>query len=207
LDTLFQSFSQVDSSSTRAYGGTGLGLAICRKICHLLEGEIWADSVPGRGSTFYFTIEGTVVQNEQTLTQTDLHEMIDDDEPMRILLVEDEAQTRQLLSEILKQMGHDCQTAGSGKSAIEALSRQSFDIIFMDVDMAEMDGQEATRRIRGGEAGENARETYICALTAYANGDDRKACLEAGMNDHLGKPILTKNLRSVISQAKQQRLS
>ncbi|MGE9292146.1 MAG: ATP-binding protein, partial [Puniceicoccales bacterium] len=204
LSTLFKSFSQVDSSSTRKYGGTGLGLAICRKICHLLGGDIWAESHENRGTTFYFTIDGEVIQQDTS------HPMATADDiptnPLHILLVEDEVQTRQLLQEILKQMGHQCETASSGEDALELLTNDRFDIVFMDVEMTGMDGLETTRTIRRGDAGEENKDTVICALTAYTHGDDKQACLDAGMNEHLGKPILTKNLKAVLAKAGQQKV-
>ncbi len=204
LDQLFKSFSQVDSSSTRRYGGTGLGLAICRKICHLLEGDIWAESIPGRGSTFYFTIQAQAVGDAPDHALSS--ERPQTHQQLNILLVENEDQTRQLLEEIIKQMGYSCESAVSGQEAIECIRQEHFDLVFMDVGMDDMDGQETTRRIRSGEAGQDKADTYICALTAYTHGDDKQSCLEAGMNDHLGKPILTKHLRAVIDLACQRRV-
>ncbi len=204
LNTLFKSFSQVDSSSTRKFGGTGLGLAICQKICHLLGGDIWAESHEGRGTTFYFTVEGEIIQQDAPLLPRE--EERQPLEPLHILLVEDEAQTRQLLHEIIKQMGHHCETASSGEIALERLRRERFDIIFMDVEMTGMNGLEATRFIRQGDAGKQNEDTFICALTAYTHGDDKQDCLDAGMNEHLGKPILTKNLKAVLAKASQHKM-
>ncbi|MBC2594066.1 PAS domain S-box protein [Ruficoccus amylovorans] len=203
LSTLFKSFSQVDSSSTRKFGGTGLGLAICRKICHLLGGDIWAESHENRGTTFYFTISGEVIAHSSEHPSLDSH--MQPDEPLRILLVEDEAQTRQLLHEIIRQMGHECTTASCGEEAIDILRQRRFDLIFMDVEMSGMSGLETTHSIRQGDAGPENQGVFICALTAYTHGDDKQDCLDAGMNEHLGKPILTKSLKSILSKANQHK--
>ncbi|MDP0497174.1 MAG: PAS domain S-box protein [Verrucomicrobiota bacterium JB024] len=204
LNTLFKTFSQVDSSSTRKFGGTGLGLAICRKICHLLGGDIWAESHENRGTTLYFTIKGEIIQQQEANTGTALEPL--PSEPLNILLVEDELQTSQLLQEILKQMGHHCEIAASGEAALDKLRQERFDIVFMDVEMSGLSGLETTQAIRAGEAGKDSQSVFICALTAYTHGDDKQACLDAGMNEHLGKPILTKNLRAVLAKASQYKV-
>lgn len=208
LERIFGSFSQVDSSSTRRFGGTGLGLAICRRICKLLGGKVWAESIPGKGSAFYVEITCEAVPaKEQALIPVELPlEPANFSEyaktyPARVVVVDDEEETCRLLGEILAEMGYEYQTANNGLDCIEKLQNDTFDVIFMDVTMPELDGIETTQLIRAGQAGEHHQEAFICAITAYADGDDRQRCLDSGMDEHLGKPLLTKSLIAVIKQA------
>ncbi|WOO43097.1 PAS domain S-box protein [Rubellicoccus peritrichatus] len=208
MEKIFGSFNQVDSSSTRRFGGTGLGLAICRRICELLGGKVWAESIPGKGSAFYVEISCEAVpEKEQAalpmqlpLDPANLSEYAST-YPARVLVADDETETCRLLGDILEEMGYEYQTANNGLDCIEQLQNSSFDVIFMDVTMPELDGIETTQLIRAGQAGAHHKGVFICAITAYTDGDDRQKCLDSGMDEHLGKPLLTKSLIGVLKQA------
>ncbi len=208
LERIFSSFSQVDSSSTRRYGGTGLGLAICRRICELLGGRVWAQSEPGKGSTFFVELNAGAVPNRGR-SQPPIQMALEPDNlseyaeayPSRILITDDEEDTCRLLGDMLREMGYDPDIARGGLECIEALQNNSYDLIFMDVAMPDIDGIEATQLIREGQGGEKHEDIFICAITAYDEGDDRQRCLDAGMNDHLGKPLLTKSLVNILRKA------
>lgn len=212
IESIFNLFRQVDSSSTRKFGGTGLGLAICNKICALLGGRIWAESRLGKGSTFFVEIPCEMVP--QSGHPTPPMQLPEEPEslaefaqifPARILIADDEEETLRLLGDMLAEMGYDYATACDGLECIETMQNQVFDFIFMDVGMPTIDGVEATQLIRDGQAGDEHRDVFICAITGYADGDDRQHCLDAGMNEHLGKPLLTKSLIKVLKNAAARR--
>ena len=203
MDRLFQSFSQVDASTTRHYGGTGLGLAISRDLTQLMGGKIWAESEPGQGSTFHFTIvseaaatappEPGDVRFEATLAVR---------LPLAILLAEDNPVNQRVGLHLLNQMGYRVDVAGSGLEAIESLRNRPYDIIFMDVQMPEMDGLEATRRIRKEWPESGPR---IIAMTANAMPHDREKCLAAGMDDYIAKPVNFVQIQSVLERHGRER--
>ncbi len=330
MERLFKAFSQVDASTTREYGGTGLGLAICRRLCELMDGRIWVESIVGRGTTFFFTIvaaesaappkfslRGSVPQldGKRLLVIDDNHTnrqilfaqastwgmcvhtassgadglallragerfdviivdmlmpamdglavaeaiqaLLGDsapplvllsslgrrDErmrpgliaahlsrpvkssqlyqalvalvsaeqggapstpgqhynramaerlPLRLLLVEDNMVNQKVATRILERLGYRADLAGNGYEALDALWRQPYDVVLMDVQMPELDGLEATRRIR--RELEAERQPYIIAMTANAMRGDREACLEAGMNAYMSKPVRVEEL-------------
>ena len=333
MDVLFDSFTQVDASTTRKFGGSGLGLAICKRLTEMMGGQIWVESEQGKGSRFNFTIEldlqsgknatgkdpdpdllnmnvfliepfantrraledgirslglrvlsaddpskSRLLIEETTLTgkriaallvdQTlfegvrkkaiqEILEIIpgtpliimaplihkqsfsdqtvdaviakpvkiaslrrairvalnlDQSESLevpvsenknaaqsgKILLVDDNAVNRRLVAILLKKAGYRFEMAANGREAVEAVAGQEFDLIFMDCRMPEMDGFEATREIRRGEAGK--RHTPIIALTASALPDDRVECIKAGMDDILTKPVITRELYAILDQ-------
>lgn len=196
MDRLFRSFSQVDMSMTRKYGGTGLGLAISRRLVELMGGRIWAESSPGMGSVFHFTVLADLapldkppLAEEPQLQHQSTHSL----RSLRLLLAEDNAVNQRVALRMLRKIGYSADVASNGLEVLKALERQPYDVILMDVQMPEMDGLEAAKAIRQNWPGNGPR---IIALTAYASKGDRELCLNAGMDDYISKPIKLEELRS-----------
>ena len=206
-DRLFKTFSQVDASTTRKYGGTGLGLVISRAIIDAMGGTIEVHSREGAGSEFAFTIPfklGTPTAPSAEIgisPATPLFTPGRDHDghkrpPHRILVVEDNAVNQFVAQRMLKNLGYDIDIANNGRDALEILQTRSYDLIFMDCQMPEMDGYETTRLIRHMEAGK--RSVPIIAMTANAMKGDAEKCLEAGMDAYLSKPVSLDALRSAL---------
>ncbi len=182
---LFQAFHQVDSSITRKYGGTGLGLTISKRLVELMGGEIGVDSLPGKGSTFWFNVtlgKGSVAALAMPEVHLDLTALAG----ARILLAEDVLVNQLLATELLKMKGALATVANNGQEALQFMLQQPFDCVLMDIQMPVMDGLEATRQILGYPALAN---TCIIAMTANARNEDWLRCQEAGMVDFITKPI------------------
>jgi len=196
---LFKSFSQAEASTTRKFGGTGLGLAISKSLVQMMGGDIGIISEEGKGATFYFEGEfGISEQSEsENLDRANLAER--PFRALKILLAEDNVINQKVAILNLRKFGHQVVIANDGLQAIEAYLKESPDVIFMDVKMPNMDGMEATVKIRDYEKMNNiAKEIPIVAMTANLN--DEGHFLEAGMNDYLSKPFNNKDLENLLGR-------
>lgn len=188
---IFEAFTQADASTSRHYGGTGLGLAICARLVALMGGQIWVDSVAGKGSTFHFLarLGHLPVTDEQQAPVPHLTGKPSlPGRPLHILVAEDNETNQRLIVRLLENMGHRARIVGNGTEAVAAAGAAQFDLILMDVQMPQMNGIEATEAIREWEK-TTKRHTPIIALTAHAMDTYRQRCLAAGMDDFLTKPI------------------
>jgi len=190
-ENLFTRFSQADTSTTRNYGGTGLGLAICRQMVELMHGSIDFESEPGHGATFFFDIPAK--RMDAPMTRTDKPLSAVHATAHNVLVAEDNATNRLMISKMLEKYGCTVTLVTNGLEAVATATGSSgsgFDIILMDIQMPEMDGEEATRRIRAAEALDPTRPRIpIIALTANAFPEEVARYKEAGMDEHLIKPI------------------
>ena len=197
LDSIFDSFTQGDSSTTREYGGTGLGLAISRRLVELMSGSIWAESVVGQRSTFYFTARFEAkVDHGSPVTQIAKESpsvgdpaVAEDQRPLRILLVEDSAGKRTLVQAYLKKTPYQIDIAENGEVAVEKFISDSYDLVLMDMQMPVMDGYAATQAMRRWEGESVEERTRIIALTAHALKADTQRSLDAGCTAHVTKSI------------------
>ncbi len=209
LPSLFSAFSQVDASTTRRFGGTGLGLSICKKLTELLGGEIGVESEEHVGSTFWCVLpigqaeSPQSAQEEQGMSSPARQDPAAAPSPgqpgaeagntettsRRVLLVEDNPVNQSVALAMLQRLGYAADAVGDGREAIEALARLAYDLVLMDCQMPEMDGYEATQRIRRGEGGVRNPRIPIIAMTANAMKGDREKALDAGMDDYLPKPV------------------
>jgi PAS domain S-box-containing protein len=204
MSRLFQSFSQVDASTTRKYGGTGLGLAISRNLAELLGGRIWAKSEPGKGSVFYFTIfaqasllpDPLEPKGEHLLAVTGQENVAR--KHLCIMLAEDNVVNQKVATRMLERLGYKADIAANGRQVLGALQSHPYDVVLMDVQMPDMDGLEATRRIRCTPG----RQPYIIAMTAHAMKGDREECLAAGMDDYVSKPVRMEELQAAIERGR-----
>ncbi len=193
--SLFSPFMQADSSTTRQYGGSGLGLAISKQLVEMMAGTIGVETVPGRGSTFWFTaVFGKVAETPAPAEPAPA--LVSRDRPTaRILVAEDNAVNRLVILAQLKKLGYEGTAVNNGAEAVEALRKGGFDLVVMDCQMPLMDGFEAARRIRGSIDA----DLPIIALTAGALREDRARCL-AEMNDYLSKPVSMDRLSEVLER-------
>ncbi|MEZ4601247.1 MAG: ATP-binding protein [Syntrophotaleaceae bacterium] len=185
---MFQSFTQADSSFARRYGGSGLGLAISKGLVELMGGEISFRSRKTKGTIFTFTLPMQTTEESSTTPESSEKDQKSRSPKARILLADDDAMIREMLQLLLEQKGWQVDIAETGKAALEKWQSGLFELIFMDLQMPEMNGLEATRIIREQES-EKSRRTCVIGLTAHARREIREECLRAGMDGVLTKPV------------------
>ncbi|WP_027369082.1 PAS domain-containing hybrid sensor histidine kinase/response regulator [Desulfocurvibacter africanus] len=208
LEKVFESFAQVRGDLHLQHFGTGLGLPISRQLVELMDGKIWSESELGKGSTFYFTVTLQEAPNAQPETRPPRRKSEKPRKvPLMILLAEDNPINRLLAESLLTQRGHTVKAVENGQEAIEALAREPFDAVFMDVQMPVMSGEEATRRIRDGELPGVDAAIPVIALTAHALKGDRERFLAKGMDDYLAKPIDLEQLDQALERVAAKRES
>jgi signal transduction histidine kinase/DNA-binding response OmpR family regulator/HPt (histidine-containing phosphotransfer) domain-containing protein len=212
---LFQSFSQLDPSTSRQYGGTGLGLAICEQLVSIMQGEIGVTSEVNQGSTFWFTLQfqsanrrgETTGESPEGIEWDDLEKPGDRSissgkKNLKILVVEDHLINQTVILSQLDTLGYQADCVANGLEALKCLEAQNYDIVLMDCQMPLMDGYTATQELRRREG--NQTRTVVIALTAHAMKADREKCLASGMDDYLSKPVDEEDLARIVQRWAQK---
>jgi signal transduction histidine kinase/DNA-binding NarL/FixJ family response regulator/HPt (histidine-containing phosphotransfer) domain-containing protein len=190
---LFTPYSQADVSVARNFGGTGLGLAICKRLVEAMGSTIQIESRPGEGTTFYFILPLDIgVEEDKAAEETRI-----DIPPMKILVIDDNAINLKVVAGLLEKDRHTVITASSAEDGLDHLAKMNFDVILMDMEMPVMNGTDATRAIRNLPDREKA-DTVVVAMTANAGREDIQRCKDAGMDDHVSKPVTPEHLRKVL---------
>ncbi|MDP4094076.1 MAG: ATP-binding protein, partial [Bacillota bacterium] len=197
MDKLFQSFSQVDGSYTRKFGGSGLGLVISKHLVEIMGGKMWVESKEKEGSTFYFSIKYMTGSKPKgkCLKFSNSGSII---KQRTILMAEDDRVNQTVLSRMLREKGHSVDIVNNGIEALWAFKKKAYDVILMDIQMPEMDGIEAVKRIRKMEGTD--KHTPVIALTAFALQDDREKFLRLGMDEYVPKPVRMDRLFTAIDK-------
>jgi signal transduction histidine kinase/DNA-binding NarL/FixJ family response regulator len=214
IERIFQPFQQADASTTRRYGGTGLGLAISRQLARLMQGNLTVESTLGGGSVFTLTLDlpgAEPIQLRPSSTQSALlaapaapGATVLGAQHLRVLIAEDNPVNQQVAVKLIERLGHYADVVGNGIEAVDAVLRQPYDVILMDIQMPEMDGEQATRQIRA--LGNLVKQPYIVALTAFTLTHDRDRMMAGGMDEYLSKPINIEALSAVLHQAAPETL-
>jgi PAS domain S-box-containing protein len=206
LGRVFEKFTQADASASRRHGGTGLGLAIARQLVELMGGQIHATSRLGSGSRLWFELTLPLKQPETDAGEDATHRppppaKAKGNHPRRVLVVEDDQVNQEVAATILRRLGCRVDAAGGGQQAITMATETNYDLIFMDCQMPEIDGFEATAEIRRRETANNHR-ARIVAMTAHTLAEDRQRCLNSGMDDYLAKPATLEDFEAVLQRSR-----
>ena len=205
ISLLFGRFNQADASITRRYGGTGLGLSISKRLVELMGGEIGVTSTVGEGSTFWFEIPMGVKEQPNTPA---VRKASIPGQGLRVLLAEDNIVNQEVIKAMLETRGHRVTVVGNGAEAVDALAEAApFDVVLMDLQMPVMDGLAATRSIRERERSDGRDTLPIIGLTANAMVDDVRRCFDAGMQDHVAKPIEWPDLFAALDNSSKSAMS
>jgi len=203
-ERLFSAFTQADGSTTRKYGGTGLGLAIVRQLVEMMQGELGIEGAPDEGSTFWFTlplaISHEALKTDPGLPPMQLREKLHG----RVLLAEDNPINQMVARKMLEKIGVETELAANGQEALDLLCERSFDAVLMDCQMPVLDGFSATRQLREWEQQQQRKPLPVIAMTANVMEGDRERCLEAGMDDYIGKPFRNEDLHATLQRWLQQ---
>ena len=197
---LFQPFTQADGSITRRYGGTGLGLSIARQLVALMEGTMGFESTPGVGSVFWFQLDLLRGESIPPPDPAPSGRAARPPQNQRLLVADDNEMNRIVVRAMLGQWGYRVDLVEDGREALTRLAEVRYDALLIDCQMPDIDGYEATRRIRAGTEPGIDPKIPIIALTAYAMADDRQKCLDAGMDDFLSKPLRAPDLQAVLAR-------
>ena len=198
LENLFEPFTQVDQSTMRRFGGTGLGLAICKQLVDLMGSEIKVESTAGVGSRFFFTIDFPIEENIKSIHEEDVNQL--DFSKIAILLAEDNRVNQIVIKEFALKLGAQITVVCNGQEAIDVLCHpdSQFDLVLMDCEMPIVDGYQATKEIREWERQNKKENSLICALTAHVLPEYIQQCFDAGMDQHLSKPVKMLELKKVL---------
>lgn len=195
LSQLFKPFTQVNTTALRKYGGTGLGLSICKKLVEMMNGKIWAESKENEGSMFGFSLPLEMVSVDTSLVEQPEKQLFRLQHRLNILLAEDNKMNQLIAGKTFKKIGYDIDIADNGRVAIEMFEQKDYDLIFMDIQMPEMDGLQAARTLLSKHPGTCPP---IIAMTANVLSEDEERCREAGMSDFISKPFTIERLEDVI---------
>ena len=203
LTSIFVPFQQVDSSWKHRYSGAGLGLAISKRLLENMDGEISCESVEGKGTTMRIQFRCRVTADTPSPFRPDResNEVSAGRSDLRIICAEDDLGNQVTIRALLKNLCCHCIIVPNGSQLLDAVTKEDFDVVLMDVKMPIMDGIEATSKLRSGHSGESGRNAYIIGITAFATKDDRQRCLNAGMNNFLAKPVTRATLKEALELA------
>ncbi|MFV0347658.1 MAG: response regulator [Halodesulfovibrio sp.] len=201
LEYVFEPFSLAESFMTKKYGGAGLGLSISREIARKMGGDIQVESVPGQGSSFTFSASFRKAGKDDEAAENDGMPVIRGlGRPLRILLAEDDIINRKLALYFFEKQGHEVVCVNNGVAVLEAMVKETFDLILMDIQMPDMDGVQATRAIRESRSPDVNKNIPIIAMTAHAMKGDRERFLDSGMDEYISKPVDFTLLVSLVEQ-------